>query len=173
MQAALNAFQAENFGDFVGQLSSFCVAGLESETVSTREVNLKRLVEGLSSPEGVPKADTAPAGDDQSSNSTQQEEQAVEGDVEGDAEDEERERQVGAGWDANVLSDTGWRIGLNGRKVYIEFELFNIFSPTGMFRDYIAECESPSSSSSVSGSTLGMHSPFAVNMAPKLKLLLY
>ena len=54
VQAALDAFQADEFGDLAGALSSFCVAGLTKETVGTREGNLKRLVEGLSTPEATP-----------------------------------------------------------------------------------------------------------------------
>ena len=54
--------------------------------------------------------------------------------------DEERERRVGAAWDAEIINGTGWRIGLKGRKIYIEFELFNIFSPTGACSSYWCCC---------------------------------
>lgn len=102
---------------------------------------MKKLVEGTSSPASAGEAETEfPAG----SESAEQQEEAVEGEV-----DDERERRVGAGWDAHLLNGTGWRIGLGGRKIFIEFELFNIYSPTGTCRFIMHFCKPTSFTHSI------------------------
>jgi hypothetical protein len=124
VQAALDAFQAYEYGDFVGQLSSFCVAGLDTAVVEDREGALKQLVEGSNTPEAQPES----ADRSKETDASQEPEVGEEG---GDEEDAERARRAGASWDAKILNGSGWRVGLKGRKINIEFKLFNIYSPTG------------------------------------------
>lgn len=121
-QAALDAFEAEEFSEFVGQLSSSAVAGLDPDIVSEREGVLTNTAQGSSTSGASVKA----------SNATEAKEDDAA--AEGETDDEDRERKVGAGWDAYIIEGSGWRVGLKGRKILIDFELFNIYSPTGMLQ---------------------------------------
>jgi hypothetical protein len=125
VQAGLNAFEANEFGDLVGQLSSSCVAGLDPELVGDREGHLKELGKGSSSPD--PTTDAATSQEDAAASS-----ETVEAES-GEASEDEDVRRAKPTWNAKIINGSGWRVGLNGRKIYIEYELFNIFSPIGAF----------------------------------------
>jgi hypothetical protein len=123
VQAGLNAFEANEFGDLVGQLSSSCVAGLDPELVGDREGHLKELGSGSSSPD--PSRDSATSKEDAAASPETVEVEA------GEASEDEDARRAKPTWNAKIINGSGWRVGLNGRKIYIEYELFNIFSPIG------------------------------------------
>lgn len=127
-KAALDAFEAEEFSEFVGQLSSSAVAGLDPDIISEREGVLTNTAQGSSTSEASSKPSSEASSEASNATEAKQDDAAAEGET----DDEDRERKVGAGWDAQIIEGSGWRVGLKGRKILIDFELFNIYSPTGV-----------------------------------------
>eukprot|EP00892_Ulva_mutabilis_P004439 jgi/Ulvmu1/2367/UM013_0215.1 len=109
-KAALEAFQADSYGDLVGMLSSKCIEGLEETELENREKYLTTILP-----------------DSYAGAAAEQEEAVAEEEVEGDSR-----RVAGADSELRTSAAGGRRIGLKGRIFEIEATLWNIVSPTGV-----------------------------------------